>query len=313
MRCFVPASEKHSTGKGHFCNRLYDAMVRLEMDVVKKPSVPHDVSLLLIKPKPTAGKRKVVRLDGVNYSTTSKANRGLASLLHSADGVIYQSEFSKKMCDKCLGKFKGLKAVIFNGADPSYYDSITPAKVGPAVITSARWRPQKRLRDIIESFLMTDVSHRLFVAGDLAKSGLKPKEIRKYKNTGRVVILKVIDQGTLASYLKSSSAFVHLSWVDWCPNGVVEALSAGLPVVCNNVGGTQELVRPSGGIVCDIDEPYSGKPYNLGRPPKIDREVVACAIETCCKSPPLISNDHVNILKIAQEYYDFFGRVRRGK
>ena len=44
--------------------------------------------------------------------------------------------------------------------------------------------------------------------------------------------------------------------LDWCPNAVVEALAAGVPVICSNHGGGAELVRDRGCVLAlDTEEP----------------------------------------------------------
>jgi hypothetical protein len=78
------------------------------------------------------------------------------------------------------------------------------------------------------------------------------------------------------------------------------------PVICNNTGGTHELVRPSGGIVLDIDAPYNYEPTNLYATPKIDRKLVAYAMYNCILKRPTITYDHVHIDTVANKYHQIF-------
>lgn len=318
MNIFLPVqpSDKPKTGKGFFCLRLGEALTKMGHKIVVNSSSPHDVSLHLAKMRNGKGKR-ILRLNGVchNNSMNVKArNSGLKKVLRAANGVIYQSQFSKKLCDRYLGKFSGPTCVIPNGADPEFYQDIAPLKLKNrnVFLSASRWRPHKRLMDIIESFHLADIedSH-LYIAGDLSKSGLSKNQIAYNFSSERVTHLGRMNQKQLGGYLKSSKAFIHLCWFDNCPNAVIESICAGIPVISNNVGGTHEIVSPSGGFVCPIDSPYNLKPVRLYSPPKIDRNLIAEAMRKCLESVR-VSNSHVDISVIAKKYADFFEGVVNG-
>jgi len=173
-------------------------------------------------------------------------------------------------------------------------------------IAFSKWRPHKRLRDIIESFLLANVDDSiLFVAGNLSRSGLSDGEIDKYFGLPNVKYLGTLTHEQVASYLKVACASIHLCWFDACPNSVVEAIAAGVPVICNNTGGTPELVRPSGGFVCNVDKPYDLEPVDLYHPPSIDRSLIAQAIVKSSQKKLEVKNDHVLIENVAKQYLDF--------
>jgi len=216
------------------------------------------------------------------------------------------------MCDKYLGEFRGPSRIIFNGTDPNFYDKVLPVKVKQknVFITFCRWRPHKRLRDTIDCFLLANIEDSiLFVAGDLSRSRFSKSERSKYFSLPNVEYLGVLKQRELAPYLKAACASLHLCWVDWCPNSVVEAVVARTPVICGNVGGTQELVKPSGGYVCDTDKPYDLELIDLYSPPPINKESVAQAMRRCCQEKPKIDNSHVLIEKTARNYLEFMKKL----
>jgi len=312
MKIFLPVQQNPQTGKGFFCNRLGKALLEMDYQLVEKSSFPHTVSLHIITLREGGGKR-ILRLNGVCHNSAmniKSSNKEMIKSLRAADGVIYQSIFDKSLCDRYLGAFEGLTCIIPNGADPGFYQDITPIELKNEnnFIASARWRPHKRLRDIIGAFHTANIEDScLYIAGDLSSSGLSSKEIQKcFSST--VIHLGRIDQKTLGSYLKSSKGHLHLSWLDHCPNAVVEAICAVVPVISNNVGGTPEIVGPSGGFVCSIDKPYNLEPVRLYDPPKIDYNVIAEAMQKCL-IPVEISNSHVDINTIARRYADFFEKV----
>lgn len=313
MKVFIPSTKKNpKTGKGFFCQRLAKSMSELGIDLVSDKT-PHDVSLHLVKLVKSSSKKRVVRLDGVYHDTGldyKSRNKILKTNLHASGAVVYQSKFSKSICDKYLGKFRGPKTIIHNGADVDFYKSIPPIEkdCDHLFFTSSRWRPHKRLKDIIRSFLLADVKNsKLYVAGNLKRAGMRASH--PLFADKRINYLGVLNQKQSAAYLKAADAFVHLCWFDNCPNGVVEAIAAGTPVITNNVGGTHEIVRPSGGIVCNVDRAYDLSPVRLYKPPAIDQSLVAGAMVECSVNRPKISSDHIRIEYIARKYIKFFGEI----
>lgn len=313
MKIFLQDKDKAGGGKAIFLKRLAKGIREAtDAEVTHDPTEPCDVSLHSIGVGASAARKKVVRLDGVWHNTAMDwkgKNAKIIAGLRKADALVYQSNYAKAMCERYLGVFNGPTTVVMNGIDPRDFDEApSMAKPYPVVYLSAsKWRPHKRLRDTIESFLMAKVpdSH-LFIAGDTSNSGLSKTEVSRYNSLSNITFLGNVSQEVLAQYLKVANGFIHLCWFDACPNSVVEAIGAGVPVVTNNVGGTRELVEPSRGFVCDIDKKYDMKPIKLYTPLPIDRGIVASAIRACVNAKGEIKNEHVHIHNIAQQYVEFF-------
>jgi glycosyltransferase involved in cell wall biosynthesis len=311
MRVHLPLSTNVSTGKGNFVQRLAK---ELKQYVVINEGKEFDIALHLIKIKKKINARNnVIRYDGIYHNTAQdyKAiNSDIAGSMKKANGAIYQSQFSKIMCERYLGKFNGKSCVIFNGIDVSSYNSIKPIKssFGINVIAVANWRPHKRLRDIIECFLLSDVPDScLWVIGDLTRSGLSKQDIKIYQQKN-VKFSGQLKQVVLSRYYALCQISIHLCWFDWCPNSVVESIAADCIVISNNVGGTHELVSRSNGIVCNIDEEYNYKPVELYKPPKFDRRIVAEAINNAVR-PRVINKECIDIKNIAKQYFEFFKEI----
>ena len=91
---------------------------------------------------------------------------------------------------------------------------------------------------------------------------------------------------SLLSLYRRSSTFVHLAYLDHCPNVVVDAQAAGCKVVCSSTGGTSEIVE--NGIIVNEKE-WDYKPCKLYEPPVLsfnsitelkdfkDRNIVNCS------------------------------------
>jgi glycosyltransferase involved in cell wall biosynthesis len=193
-------------------------------------------------------------------------------------------------------------SVIMNGATTYPIKECDGIKYYIAV---SKWRPHKRLTDIIESFLLADIPETfLYVLGDTTKSGAY---LSKYETHPRIIFLgNIKSREDLFNYYHHAIASIHLCWFDACPNTVVEAVVAGCPVITNNTGGTHEIVKPSGGIVLDIDKPYNYSPIDLYNPPAVDRRLIADAMEEVYVRRPRIIADHVSITNIAEQYKTFF-------
>jgi glycosyltransferase involved in cell wall biosynthesis len=112
----------------------------------------------------------------------------------------------------------------------------------------------------------------------------------------------------IPKYLRGGDAFIHLAWLDHCPNSVVEALVCGLPVLCSHNGGTKEIVR-SNGIVLKCEEDYEFKKVPLYKPPKCDKKIVAEGIEDILNwNKPIVAN-YLRMEHIAKKYMDFTLRI----
>jgi len=318
MKVFVPALQKApGGGKSAFYHRLAKEMRKQGVDVIADPEEICDISLNNVIASHGPSRKKVVRIDGIWHDTAKpwKArNAAISKSLHESDGVVYQSEFSAKMGDVFLGKYKGPRAVIHNGMDSREFASVKPDK---SILTGrfnflavSKWRPHKRLHEIVDSFLLAGIKDSLLViAGDLSRAGLRPQAMQNIRSHPRIKYVGVLPQARLASLWKGATASIHLCWSDSCPNSVVEAIVHGVPVICTNTGGTPELVRPSGGKIVYLDHDYPMVACDLYHPPPINKRALATAMQEVTKVSRIISCDHVHIKNIAKQYISFLEEV----
>ena len=302
-------SGKGTAGKSKFLNRLAVQLSCEGHRVTNAPFEKVDVALHSVKVKSVKASVNVLRLDGVYFDTKldyRKKNQSIRQSFRLADGIVYQSQWAKAMCDRYLGKFDGPTAIILNGADPCFYQLYTKSitTCNYLFFAAARWRSFKRLKDIIESFVLAEIpDSELYVAGDLKKSDVRAEDYKQHRN---IKFCGVLNNDKLAYYLKNCTAFLHLSRFDACPNGVVEAVAAKAHTICGNISGTREIVEPSGGTICDIEQPYDMKPIDVYNIPKIDRQKVVCAMWYSIQTSKEINNSHVDIVNISHQYSNFF-------
>jgi len=269
------------TGKGKFSARLAKALKGMDVKVVDSVQ-PCDIALhvgrIHVKSK---AKKNILRVGPACVSTHMnyrKINAEKWQSVKHADGVIYQSEYSKDVYRHFVGKFRGPQTVIINGAEQAYFQSFRSheSTYQYNLLASTRvWLPQKRLKHIVKAFYLLDNKDVcLWVAGDI--SGTKYDKVGSRDK--RIKFVGPVGQERLARLLNLCDAMVHITWLDACPNSVVEAMCAMCPVIHNNLGGTHEIVKHGHGEIGVIDKVFKFKPVNLLKPPSIDHEMLAKAM-----------------------------------
>jgi glycosyltransferase involved in cell wall biosynthesis len=209
---------------------------------------------------------RVLRLDGIYFNTAQDyqtQNQNIKRTFDLSDGVIYQSEFNKNLIESYFGPHKS-SVVIHNGADLNFIESITPMlpkKNGSIWCCASQWRPHKRLRENIRYFL----EHKkeddvLIIAGSVEeKEKIKDKSVAYFGN---------LTPAQLCSVYKTSKYFIHLAWLDHCPNVVVDARASGCHIICTDAGGTKEIAGLDSTII--EEDSWDFKPLNLYSPPTLD-------------------------------------------
>lgn len=252
------------------------------------------------------GFNNILRLDGLyldsgnTLGNTDQLNSEILFSYRAAEKVVFQSEFSKLCYENLMGVHKD-SCIIRNGVPESFYSNSTQTKIKKPkrfkkiAIASAEWRRHKRIEEVIECFK----SPKLKDFGLIILGGYKNIDLPN------VISLPKIPIELLPSYYKISDCMIHLSWLDWCPNTVVEGLASGLPVLCSSNGGTKELVQDSG-IVLDIEEKYQiGTQVDLYNPPKVDIELIVKNILDLFEIPK-VSRPDLHIKNSAKLYKKLF-------
>ena len=293
------------TGKGKFVGRLVRAWREMGIEVREDSKVKADIALHIGRMNYESwAKRHVLRAGPAIIDTNRdwrKANHMKAKSVKKVDAIVYQSKYSKKIYHKLVYKLDKPETIIFNGADLREFD-VEPfdTRYEYNFLASTRlWLKQKRLKQIIKAFEEVKIDNScLIICGDV--QGLE----RKYKKSANVFFKGPADSVTLARFYKTCDVAVHLTYVDACPNSVVEAQVAGLPVICTDQGGTKEVLR--NGIVLK-DFPFDYKPVNLKKPPIVKTDQIVKAINNVIKGNYQKKDvSDLYIQNIAKQYIDFF-------
>jgi len=295
------------TGKGKFCQRLVKAWHEMGINVTPDSKAKADIALNIGRMNyGSKAKVQVIRVGPANIDTNMnwrKINNEKALSVKKADAVVYQSFYAQKIYHKLVCKPNKPETVILNGADPRNYGVEPLIKTDPErviFLASTRvWLKQKRLNQIIRAFLEAGIpKSTLYVCGDTLGYN------KKYGNNGNIIFEDNVKDDKLAVYYRSCHAMIHLTYVDACPNSVVEAQVAGLPVICTDQGGTHELLV-FGKVL--KDKPFKYRPVNLNKPPKINQEVLIKAMkESLTWNYDKGLAKELYIQNIAKQYLTFF-------
>tara|TARA_A100001515_G_scaffold145037_3_gene151476 strand:+ start:3659 stop:4570 length:912 start_codon:yes stop_codon:yes gene_type:complete len=265
---FNPAS---NSGPNKFTRTLFNQLIKDEKVTLCSQELA-DVEFCLIQQQVHKVKPMVLRLDGIWFNSDqdyNKQNEPIKFSYENADAVIFQSEFNKKLTEKWFGKHHN-SHVIHNAADLELIRSANArfwdTKFGKNTEVwscASSWRPHKRLNDNIRYFLEFAPKDAIFaIAGALGMDDAK-----KIPNDKRIVLMGDLDYMSLLSLYKRSSTFVHLAYLDHCPNVVVDAQAAGCKIICSMSGGTNEVV--SDGIVI-YEKTWDFSPTRLYYPPPME-------------------------------------------
>ena len=232
------------------------------------------------------------RLDSVYFNTSANyhlQNQNIKRTYDMATGVIFQSDFGKKLVTNFFGEHPN-SIIVRNGADVDKIEKLDPIQ-NPILDNyenvwscAASWRPHKRLGENIKYFLQNR-SHKdcLVVAGDIQQKIEAPDVFY----TGNLM------HDTLISLYKRSKNFIHLAWLDCCPNVVVDARAAGCHIICSDSGGTPEVAGPGATVVKDAE--WDFKPMELYKPPPMTFE----------KTFNNSQDSEYNMKIVAQQYMNF--------
>jgi glycosyltransferase involved in cell wall biosynthesis len=213
-----------------------------------------------------------LRLDGIYFNTRQdweQQNKPIFDSYKKSDLVIYQTSFNKMLTESYFGPSKK-HLIIGNGTSQSLIDKIEPLKhpvldrFSEVWTCSSSWRPHKRLKDNIEYFFQKAPQDSCLVI-----AGENP-DIRMQHD--RLLYAGQLQWETCIALYKRAKVFLHLAFLDHCPNVVVDARACGCDIIVSSSGGTKEIAGKNATIVKDIEWDFS--PLDLYSPPPLNYDIV---------------------------------------
>jgi glycosyltransferase involved in cell wall biosynthesis len=233
---------KSSSGPNYFAQKL---VKYLELrGVLFDSKIDYDKKLSFIQ---SIGLRDdlpmILRLDGIYFNSNfdcEKMNYSIKKSYEKAKGIVFQTEFNKELIFSWFGPHANY-TVIPNGADTVVLNEFEIckemereySKYNNVWSCAADWHSYKRLKENIEYFLIfSKPDDILLVAG---------KNPDYHIQHPRVKYLGNLNIKQLITMYKISEYFIHLAYLDHCPNVVVDARACGCKIICSSSGGTKEI------------------------------------------------------------------------
>jgi len=293
-----------NSGPNKFSRQLFQSMIKDNGVVIESNNKEADVEFCLIQQQVHKVKPMLLRLDGIWFNSEQDYDSQNAPIKYAygnADAVVFQSNFNKALTEKWFGEHRN-SFVIHNAPDLEVIKSVNPRffdrvfGVNTEVWSCAsKWRPHKRLNENIRYFFENAPKEAvLAVAGPISGENLV------IPDSGRVYLLGDLDYVSLLSLYRRSSTFIHLSYLDHCPNVVVDAQASGCHIICSSTGGTKEIVS-NGTIIHEKNWDYS--PIKLYEPPAMDFKNKSEVFSHQCE------DKKTNIVDCANLYYNVFKTI----
>ena len=295
---------RKDSGKHKFLSRLAKEFKRLGVQIAG-PGEKADVFLHICRNQQWGERCRVsvARMDGLilnSKANYTKQNKGLKRAIDKSTGVVYQGEFCREAYEKFLG-VKKTNACILNGANPNEFGR---RGNGNFFLANCKWRPHKRLPTIVKAF---ELANKKGLDADLVVLGVK-KDMGFHTDVPRVDVKKWVDGNeAMSNMLSHAISTIHLSWLDWCPNAMVESAVAGCPVIYTDSGGSAQVGKGVGIPIKDTQ--WCFDLVDLYSPPDLDIEEIADAMIKIKKEGYEVDASHLNIEKTAKKYLDFFERL----
>ena len=280
-----------NSGPNSFSKKLSKCLIQQGHEIV---GCDYDAALCFIEDRNNLPSHNLFqRLDGIYFNTDynfEQQNENILRTYKKAKGVIFQSEFNRELIFRHFGDHNN-SIIIHNGADLELIESIKPIKNGALDnfeniwTCAALWRPHKRLKENIRYFLEHKQKNDCLVIAGKPDYHIKDPS---------VFYVGELSYRKLLSLYKRSKFFIHLAWLDHCPNVVVDARASGCQIICSSAGGTKEIAGPSAIVVKEPE--WDFKPTQLYKPPKLNfLNKTKNKFETC-----------YDINNVAAKYQQFF-------
>ena len=162
-----------------------------------------------------------------------EANKPIEELYKNADRVVHISDYCRLITEKVFGTRDNI-SVIIPAEEPHLPEVYPDTSEGIKCVSTAIWRPIKRLEMMKEAF------------EKLRKDGINATLDIFGPNEGPMLT-------DFSEYYKYH-IYVQMSRKEGMPNTVLEALSYGLPCLVSNCGGAKEAIG-NAGVVVENDPP----------------------------------------------------------
>lgn len=219
----------------------------------------------------------VQRLGGLNWlhrtlkchvrqRVVGDVRNGLQALVRNylADHIVYQSQFVKEWWEIAHGPTPKPNTVIWNGVDLDLYRPTGQEVIENSLLCvegNIRAGYEMGLKWFIEACLDAMVRHQRSVSITVV-GNIDPVLKTDLDSYDWINCVGEVPEQDVHHFYERAACFVSLDVHAACPNSVIEALAAGVPVVGFSTGALPELVPPTAGVCV----PFGGDPWELSQP-----------------------------------------------
>jgi glycosyltransferase involved in cell wall biosynthesis len=203
---------------------------------------------------------------------SAKVNRKKNTLIRqnllTADTIIFQSEFSRRITQRFVTTTPP-GYIIYNGVNLQSFlpdgETFLPKSANVIrILMSHSFRPYHRLHDGFRILKALQAQYHqqvqlIILGGDDGKTFSDSIALASQlglKNGQDYTLLGKHPFEALPPIYRSCHFMLNLSYWDTCPNVAIEAMACGLPVLGVKHGGLAELVDPLGGILVKEAIPF---------------------------------------------------------
>ncbi len=283
MKVCIPFKPAPSGGTSIFFKKFSRALVEYGFEATNVFSADCDVLLAIAAAPLTilaqAKLRKipiVQRLDGIYYPANAGRRwlwlnkRILPTYKFFADRIIFQSEYSRQVCEYFFGKASVPFSTIHNGVDLNRFapHGETKKLVDGQVILCllSNFIRSFEILPVLQAFDYLHAQHpqtQLVVAGKFV-----PKLQHIPESRPDVIWLGTVAHHELPALYRQADLMLSTKLRHNCPNAVLEAMACGLPIACFDSGAHRELIADKGGICVPLNDGF-------GAFPKLDAKLLA--------------------------------------
>ena len=266
----------------------------------------------------------ILRLDGMNIDIKDKNRKNqhkifIDNILNSK-AIVFNSKFCKDVWMKANDIKFPTNTIISNGVPLDQFsknghnmrDSLGFTKNDFIIVSSARWRRHKRLKELIEFFKIIKTKNnsynfKLLILGNTIN-------FENNIDTKDIYFAGDIDSRDLSSWFRTADLYINMAWLEPSGNTHLEAIASGVPVLTVNNGGLKEtVIATNSGIISHSDKIYNYDLIDYYNPPKPDYEILYNDFEKILSKlneiKENINLEPIDIKTISNQYKTFFQYV----
>jgi glycosyltransferase involved in cell wall biosynthesis len=327
MKVCIPFKPAASGGPSIFFKKLNQALESRGVATTSSWSNDCDIVLAIIYAPPSvllrAKLRKVPvvqRLDGVYYPAGAGRRWWMLNLpiwitYHFfSNWVIFQSQYSQRVCERFLGAPRCSTSLIYNGVDLKLFNPYGPTKKladGTIILTLlSKFIRESEILPVIETF---DHLQSRFLDAQLVVIGKFATSFEHIpKNRPDIIWIEHIPNHQLPEVHRGVQLMISTKLRSPCPNAVLEAMACGLPIVCFDSGAHSELIGDEAGICLPLSEEDEFGPL----PSSLDSVALADASgrilrnrETFALQARRRAEQHFGLDQMVEQYLEAFENV----